>query len=93
MNQTYEQYLSSRQGLILDYHDKFSDRVVDTLSQYVPEEERDIVNAAIRSHRKQMHKLMMKDEERSRYPLRYLDLMNNSFKRKEEHPLYTVKVK
>lgn len=81
MNQTLEQYRSSLYGLILDYRDRFSEQVIATLSQYVPESEREEVSKEIRSMRELVDKAIEKDEATPRYTLTYLERM----KRHEKH--------
>ena len=92
MNQTLEQYRSSLHGLIPDYRSRFSEKVIDTLSQYVPENQQTKVVEAIRFHRQGMREAVDADENRDRYELTYLERLTRHMERKkayEENTLVT----
>ena len=85
MNATFEQYRSSLYGLIPDYRGKFSEQVIETLSKYVPPEERDEVNEGIRRLRQKIDNTISHDWQTPRYELSYRDRVKRHLEHKKAY--------
>ena len=87
MNVILEQYKLIRRGLLPDYHGQLAEQTIQTLSQHIPEAMHEKVAEEIRGARREVEKLVTRDEDRSRYgeETSYLAHLNRHLEHKKAY--------